>query len=317
MPNRFQNQQHHNQDDWDDRRQKKNNDPYQQSNYGNNYNQGYDNQNEGRSYNDSMNRPYGNSSYSNQDNYGGNNYDIYGSRSHQQYGNNSYGQGYGTSYRQEYGGNSGRNDNYGSYDPGFSGRGYDQYRDVDYNQWNKERRFTNHPFSSGRSNYDQGGYNDARYDGDRHRSNNRRDWWDRTSDEIASWFGDEDAERRRRVDKVSGPHKGKGPKDYHRSDDRIRDDINDRLYDDSFVDASDIEVKVENGEVTLSGTVDSKEIKRRAEDIAESVTGVSNVSNNLKVSKPVTAVGSTNLYSDRNDRNDKNDRYDRDRRDRW
>ena len=38
-----------------------------------------------------------------------------------------------------------------------------------------------------------------------------------------------------------------------------------------------------SGEVVLSGTVDSRYSKRLAEDIAESVMGVSNVQNNLRV----------------------------------
>ena len=55
-----------------------------------------------------------------------------------------------------------------------------------------------------------------------------------------------------------GPHYGKGPKGYKRSDERIREDINDRLTDDLYLDASDIEVTVSNAEATLSGTVESQ-----------------------------------------------------------
>jgi Flp pilus assembly secretin CpaC len=50
-----------------------------------------------------------------------------------------------------------------------------------------------------------------------------------------------------------------------------------------MVDASDIEVSVENSEVTLTGTVRSKRDKRMAEDLAESVSGVSNIENRLRV----------------------------------
>jgi osmotically-inducible protein OsmY len=86
------------------------------------------------------------------------------------------------------------------------------------------------------------------------------------------------------MDKIYGPHKGKGPKGYTRSDERITEDINEKLYQDDYVDASNIEVSVSGGEVTLSGTVESRNVKRHAEDLAESVTGVKNVQNNLKVS---------------------------------
>ncbi|WP_245986264.1 BON domain-containing protein [Azospirillum thermophilum] len=66
-------------------------------------------------------------------------------------------------------------------------------------------------------------------------------------------------------------------------DERIREDINDRLTDDPYVDASDIDVTVSNGEVTLSGHVDHRTVRRRAEDLAESVSGVTHVQNNLRV----------------------------------
>lgn len=80
-----------------------------------------------------------------------------------------------------------------------------------------------------------------------------------------------------------GRFAGLGPKDYRRSDDRIREDISDRLTDDAFVDASDIVVLVESCEVTLSGTVDTRDQKRRAEDIAEGVSGVRDVNNQVRV----------------------------------
>jgi Flp pilus assembly secretin CpaC len=50
-----------------------------------------------------------------------------------------------------------------------------------------------------------------------------------------------------------------------------------------MIDASEIEVAVQNREVTLTGTVRDRNEKRRAEDIAESVTGVSHVQNNLRI----------------------------------
>lgn len=59
------------------------------------------------------------------------------------------------------------------------------------------------------------------------------------------------------------------------------EDINDRLTEDAFVDASEIEVRVENGEVTLEGTVADTNMKRRAGEIAESVQGISHLENRL------------------------------------
>ncbi len=114
--------------------------------------------------------------------------------------------------------------------------------------------------------------------------NEDRGFLDRAGDEVRSWFGDEDAERRRDRDmREAGMHRGRGPKGYQRSDARIMDDVNDRLTDDPHIDASEIEVSVSNREVTLSGTVNSRFEKRHAEDIAESVSGVAHVQNNLRV----------------------------------
>lgn len=80
-----------------------------------------------------------------------------------------------------------------------------------------------------------------------------------------------------------GLHKGKGPKNYKRSDERIREEIIDRLTDDPWVDAVEIQTDVKNGEVILSGTVNEKSGKRRAEDIVETVSGVTNVENRLRL----------------------------------
>jgi osmotically-inducible protein OsmY len=120
--------------------------------------------------------------------------------------------------------------------------------------------------------------------GERGSSEGGRDFWDKASDEVSSWFGDRDAERRREMDR----HRGRGPRNYMRSDDRIREDVNDRLTDDNWIDASDIEVTVSQGEVTLSGLVDDRMTKRRAEDIADDVSGVRHVQNNLRVREKPT-----------------------------
>ena len=81
-----------------------------------------------------------------------------------------------------------------------------------------------------------------------------------------------------------GAHRGKGPRGYRRSDERIREDVCDCLTDDPRIDASNIEVIVKECEVTLSGSVTSREDKRRAEDLIESISGVKDVNNNLRVS---------------------------------
>jgi osmotically-inducible protein OsmY len=222
-------------------------------------------------------------------NYGNRNYgNSYGSsQSNRDYDQNRYGKtgNYGSS---SYGGSS----TYGDLGYGSAGYGndYNRYRgyDEDYNE------------DYGTSSYGYG----RRYDRDRDRgwdNRNRqgdRDWWDKTKDEVSSWFGDEDAERRRRMDRRLGAHRGRGPKGYTRSDERIREDINDRLSDDSFLDATEIDVTVSNGEVTLTGTVENRIDKRRAEDLAEDISVLNNVQNHLRVKQTTTttANGLKNEY---------------------
>jgi len=83
----------------------------------------------------------------------------------------------------------------------------------------------------------------------------------------------------------SGQHTGKGPKGYQRSDERIREDVSDALAAHPHVDASEIEVSVNGGEVTLTGTVDSREAKRQAEMALDEIPGVTQVHNQLRVSR--------------------------------
>jgi osmotically-inducible protein OsmY len=94
----------------------------------------------------------------------------------------------------------------------------------------------------------------------------------------------------------AGPHAGKGPKGYVRSDERIREEISDELMAAGDLDASEIEVRVSSGEVTLSGSVDSREAKRRAEELIEGVQGVRDVQNLLRVQTNGTG-GSTREMS--------------------
>ena len=78
-------------------------------------------------------------------------------------------------------------------------------------------------------------------------------------------------------------HRGKGPKGYTRSDERIKEDVCAALMDDNELDASDIEVSVKKGEVILEGSVDSRQAKRRAEQCADMCSGIVDVQNNLKI----------------------------------
>jgi len=211
---------------------------------------------------------------------------------------------------------AGRDRNEAEYRRGKSDRGnypdwdrYGSYRDTERSRFGRDNGYVSDDRANwttddlGYSEFGDAGYRrtyaDNSFDdrergyarqynfGDRdERREPRRDFIERAGDEVASWFGDEDAARRRRTDQF----RGKGPKGYVRSDERILDDVNDRLSDDPYLDASDIEVSVSSSEVLLTGFVSSRPDKRRAEDLAESVSGVSHVQNNVRVKTGDTAV---------------------------
>lgn len=79
--------------------------------------------------------------------------------------------------------------------------------------------------------------------------------------------------------------RGIGPRNYARSDDRIREDVCDELSDDGEIDAREIDIEVKDREVTLTGTVPDRYMKHRAEDIADSCRGVKDVHNRIRVQK--------------------------------
>jgi len=84
-------------------------------------------------------------------------------------------------------------------------------------------------------------------------------------------------------ERPQGPYRGRGPRGYVRSPARIYEDLCDRLTDNPFVDASDIEVTISGAEAILSGTVPDTIALRQAQAIAEEVAGVSHVHNRLQV----------------------------------
>ncbi|HEX6866501.1 MAG TPA: BON domain-containing protein [Caulobacteraceae bacterium] len=110
-----------------------------------------------------------------------------------------------------------------------------------------------------------------------------RSWLERAGEKVSAFFGAEG----------EGQHRGRGPKGYRRSDDRIREDVSDRLTDDPWLDASSIEVEVNECEVVLKGAVNSREDKRRAEHLSEAISGVRNVQNHLRVEDGRSAATST------------------------
>ena len=176
------------------------------------------------------------------------------------YGASSESQGYGsrTGYAGQGGyGVSAQGGDYGGYATGQSRYAYGAHTPYGYR---------------GSNEYDQRGRG-GEYADDGRRDHENRSWLERAGEKVSAFFGAED----------EGRHRGRGPKGYRRSDDRIREDVSDRLTDDPWLDASSVEVEVNDCEVVLKGAVNSREDKRRAENLAEAISGVRNVQNHLRV----------------------------------
>lgn len=111
--------------------------------------------------------------------------------------------------------------------------------------------------------------------------------------ESGGWTGQERYGRSSSMGRAmtGGPYAGRGPRGYQRSDERIREDVCERMCDCGELDASDIEVRVSNAEVTLQGSVHDRQDKRLAEDLADQISGVREVHNQIRVSQPGSDAG--------------------------
>jgi hypothetical protein len=159
-------------------------------------------------------------------------------------------------------------------------------------------------------------YRDQRFDDrDAYRRGERTgEFLQRAGERISSWFRGDNMMRGGR-DEDGGPprryredfgrearaipergHRGLGPKGYQRSDERINEEVHERLTDDPWLDASHIQVEVKNAEVTLAGHVDNREGKHRAERLIEDVSGVRHVQNNLRVDPDGSLTGAGRGY---------------------
>jgi hypothetical protein len=175
----------------------------------------------------------------------------------------------------------------GDYDRGDYGRGYGDSGRGAAEHWRERQQYGRGQYGS--TSYDRGqirrgddhwtsaGGVGAR---DWERREDMRGWGHRTSP-----WGETEYSPSGPWERSRESYAGRGPKGYRRSDERIREEVSDALTADPQVDASEISVQVVSGEVTLSGSVATREQKRRAEDCAEHVAGVSDVTNNLRVNK--------------------------------
>ncbi len=82
---------------------------------------------------------------------------------------------------------------------------------------------------------------------------------------------------------TQGTFRGRGPKGYERSDERLREMICERLTDDPRIDASDVNIDVRDKIVKLSGVVSDRRTKYEIEDLVERCGGVKDIDNQVRV----------------------------------
>lgn len=75
----------------------------------------------------------------------------------------------------------------------------------------------------------------------------------------------------------------RGPKNYARSDERLRELICERLLQEQMVDASDVSVEVKDGLVTLEGTVPERQMRHLIEDTVDCCWGVQDIENHIGI----------------------------------
>lgn len=88
-----------------------------------------------------------------------------------------------------------------------------------------------------------------------------------------------------------GTHRGRGPRNYTRSDQSIAEELIDRMTDHDGLDASEILLNVENAVVKLTGEVPQRRMKHLAEDLADEVRGVRDIENHIRVDKGASSFG--------------------------
>jgi hypothetical protein len=96
-------------------------------------------------------------------------------------------------------------------------------------------------------------------------------------------WGDDQSRRERREEQRGSAGDGGRPRPRRKTDDSLAREIHEILTTDPELDATDVEVVVEGGAVTLSGEVEHPDAKLLAEELTESVSGVRLVHNRLVV----------------------------------
>jgi hypothetical protein len=75
----------------------------------------------------------------------------------------------------------------------------------------------------------------------------------------------------------------RGPKGYQRSDERLKEDISERLMEAHHIDSSEVTVDVRGAKVILEGVVPDRRMKHAIEDLVDACPGVQDIENRVRV----------------------------------
>jgi len=70
---------------------------------------------------------------------------------------------------------------------------------------------------------------------------------------------------------------------YQHSDERLREDICERLMQADYIDSSKVSVEVTGAKVILEGTVPDRHMKHVIEDLVDACPGVQDIDNRIRV----------------------------------
>jgi hypothetical protein len=208
------------------------------------------------------------------------------------HGGGSGGSSYGAGGYEPY---SGESERFGHRDRWDERRDY--YGQGQGQRWDESRGSSGSGYSQGYSEprrWGERGWSDRDRWGDRDRfdeqrwrpadrwSEPQRDYYGQTQ-RGGSFFGDNRTER-------PGEREGffrrifkRGPKGYQRTDERLREDISERLMYATHIDSSEVTVAVTGGKVTLEGTVPERHMKHAIEDLVDECPGIQDIDNRVRV----------------------------------
>jgi hypothetical protein len=99
------------------------------------------------------------------------------------------------------------------------------------------------------------------------------------------WTPEDERDVARDREEAPVSYRGRGPRCYTRSDERLLETVCEQLTDDPRIDASDIEVEVKQQVVTLRGSVPDRRTKYAVEELVANA-GALDIENQLRVNVP-------------------------------